>query len=704
MPSGHDPALDQLRLGDFGFLLFHDQITTEAIDILMKTFLPDFCPDEGSVAYMSAVSKAWSYIPCLVTIALSIIFKAAGADPPLNIQYTIVLAAFWGITAFYATTMFRNVPARRTKDSKQGMVSITISEAKAILFRLFRDFPESAKYIVALCFANNGVFTTLNCIITYMSVKVKMAPGQLSIITLEVLVFAALGAAGFSVIAFRVRLHKALYCTLVGWAFFGVTPFVVYEPEVHLGRAYAVGAGLGVILGLYFGTQYATMVQLLPKHYIGQFTGLYPSLKNAASITGPAIYAYIVQTRNDHQMALFLAVVPTFAMSFVPLCMVDFERGHKMAQEDEARHQKELKAARRRTKGIESGDDLDYSQDPDYRQNFTSSTGQVPLVDGLESAPSSREIADAPVAATRAATGATAAAAEPEKVSAAPERWPFQPLRDAKEQFPEFPVPPTLRAKFPDEPEAYLSRFLAFNTGDEAKTAEQYANHLKWLKTLPSDMQSQAEEEIRKGKLYIRGRDREGRLNIWWRTGKNDPQDRDLDTASLMATYWVLALQEMLDAEADTTTGDNRANFIIDRTDNVLDLKVLLEVVPILQEQFPLRLHKIYITPTNFFLRAVINIVWPALNSEIQEALVVLPDCPDLVPFIDPSNIPVRMQGTDTWEFEYAEAPKLHLFGSILEQCPRSQSAPVLFVEAEPISPLLAKSLSADPGRVIYSL
>jgi hypothetical protein len=99
---------------------------------------------------------------------------------------------------------------------------------------------------------------------------------------------------------------------------------MVYIPDEHTTRAIGLGLPYGVFLGFYWTTQYAALVQLLPSHKIGKFTGVFPALKNLVSVIGPIVYAAIVQRTNDHRIALPISIVPSFALSLVPLRMIDF--------------------------------------------------------------------------------------------------------------------------------------------------------------------------------------------------------------------------------------------------------------------------------------------------------------------------------------------------------------------------------------------
>jgi hypothetical protein len=61
-----------------------------------------------------------------------------------------------------------------------------------------------------------------------------------------------------------------------------------------------------------------------------------------------------------------------------------------------------------------------------------------------------------------------------------------------------------------------LERFLKASNGDVAHAKACLTKHVAWLGSLPVDLRAAALPELRKGKLYIRGRDRLGREMLIW--------------------------------------------------------------------------------------------------------------------------------------------------------------------------------------------
>ena len=206
-----------------------------------------------------------------------------------------------------------------------------------------------------------------------------------------------------------------------------------------------------------------------------------------------------------------------------------------------------------------------------------------------------------------------------------------------------------LQASFPDIRNAKLRRFLKAANGRAEAAAAHLTKHVAWLKALPVDIKAQAAVELQKRKLYIRGRDREGRHLLVWRTSLNDPRERDPLIAQLSVIFWSLQLEEIVDAEAEESADKVEGALLVDRVNSVLDLPVLSSAVPILQENFPELLGAIYITPAGFALRAMFGLVSPLLNEETRRLLKMVGTCEELKQkHIDASALPVHMGGTPT--------------------------------------------------------
>ena len=241
---------------------------------------------------------------------------------------------------FLAISFLRNRPAKRVLEPNESLMVVAIQELAGSLKEMCVEYPQCARYFLALCLSNNGVTTFLLVYPTYFSQQIKVDQTTLTIISAMVVMVAGVATFIFSKVAHLVRLHKVLFGTILGFGVTTGTTTLFFNHPDHLSRAYAVGVIYGVLIGFYSTCQYSALVQLLPKHKIGKYTGLFPALKNIANSFGPTIYAGIAQRTNNQMMALSLSIVPFTFLSLIPLFLTDFAAGARQVQQEENRVRK----------------------------------------------------------------------------------------------------------------------------------------------------------------------------------------------------------------------------------------------------------------------------------------------------------------------------------------------------------------------------
>ena len=210
------------------------------------------------------------------------------------------------------------------------------------------------------------------------------------------------------------------------------------------------------------------------------------------------------------------------------------------------------------------------------------------------------------------------------------------------------PLPSDLTKRFPRTDDRILRRFLIARGGDANAAAEMYQAHLEWRKTVPADLRSAALQELKKGKFTIRGRDRYGHPIIHWRTKFNDPDTRDLNEAVWAVVY----LAEMLTEKEDASNPDGMATVIVDRTDGIPDLALVKQLAGVMQKNYPERLHVGYVLPVNMVARGIWATVKYFFDAKTRSKFVLLPGPETLLEHVLPDELPVRLGGKDTWEFD----------------------------------------------------
>ena len=71
-----------------------------------------------------------------------------------------------------------------------------------------------------------------------------------------------------------------------------------------------------------------------------------------------------------------------------------------------------------------------------------------------------------------------------------------------------------------------------------------------------------------------------------------------------------------------------------------------------MQDNFPERIGYIYICPAPWIFRALWAIISPWFNAKTRERVKMVGSCEQLQEYIAADQIPTRMAGSDTWQYD----------------------------------------------------
>ena len=190
-----------------------------------------------------------------------------------------------------------------------------------------------------------------------------------------------------------------------------------------------------------------------------------------------------------------------------------------------------------------------------------------------------------------------------------------------------------------------LERFLVARQLDKEQAAEMLRAHKAWrAATLPVELTAEVKAEIRKGKYFMSGKDREGRPLFVVRSGLFDPKERDLDTSVKGLVY---SLEYAL-----SLSGDPAQKFVIlyDRTGfsigKNLDRDFLKAAGAVLSDNYPERLANAYIYPCGLVLNGIWNIVKWFLDPRTRAKFEMVTSNQALLDLFDRDQLPDTLGGT----------------------------------------------------------
>lgn len=137
-----------------------------------------------------------------------------------------------------------------------------------------------------------------------------------------------------------------------------------------------------------------------------------------------------------------------------------------------------------------------------------------------------------------------------------------------------------LQAAYPDEDEETLARFLIGRNNDMKGTKEKLDKMIAWKKENYPILKQDCLNELKSGKIYVRGEDKQGRPIVVFKTAKSLPKQRNLKE-SVDLCFWTMeqAIQKLPKDKSKFT-------LLIDRTGHKLennDLELIKKVIALFQ-------------------------------------------------------------------------------------------------------------------------
>lgn len=196
-----------------------------------------------------------------------------------------------------------------------------------------------------------------------------------------------------------------------------------------------------------------------------------------------------------------------------------------------------------------------------------------------------------------------------------------------------------LKGLFPDCDDDTICRYLIARNNDLAKATELLTKAKSWRSKHMPILKRDVIPELQTGKLYVHGTDREGRPLLIFRPSMHDAGNRDLETMAKMVMWCAeYAISKLPDDKSKFTV-------IIDRDGAGWgqDLEFLKSFTKLFQDQYPERLYRAIVVPTNFVFWSIWKIASAFVHPVTRQKVVTLVFQSALSEYVDPEFIPVRL-------------------------------------------------------------
>ncbi len=196
-----------------------------------------------------------------------------------------------------------------------------------------------------------------------------------------------------------------------------------------------------------------------------------------------------------------------------------------------------------------------------------------------------------------------------------------------------------LKKLFPEVDDDTIARYLIARNNNLEKSTELLTKARTWRAKHMPVLKRDVIPELQTGKLYVHGTDREGRPLMIFRPSMHDANVRDMETMAKSVMWWT--------EYAISKLPDNKTKFtvILDRDGAGWgqDIEFLKCFTKLFQDQYPERLHRAIVVPTNFVFWSIWKIASVFLHPVTREKVVTLVFQSALAEYVDPEFIPVRL-------------------------------------------------------------
>jgi hypothetical protein len=153
--------------------------------------------------------------------------------------------------------------------------------------------------------------------------------------------------------------------------------------------------------------------------------------------------------------------------------------------------------------------------------------------------------------------------------------------------------------------------------------------------------------EINKGKVYVKGTDKDGRPLLIFRSRFHDPKDRDPEEMAKMVMWWTeQAIKEL-------PSDKSKFSILFDRTDasGAQDFEFVRYFAQLFQDAYPERLGKLVVYPSGVVFWSLWNIVKWFLDPVTREKVLPCVYFYGVQEHIADEHIPSNMGGKSIYEF-----------------------------------------------------
>ncbi len=302
-----------------GLLFILANLSFGAAVVLYNAFLPDIAApkDRDNV---SSFGWAIGYLGGGLALAIALALFTLMADKGLAVRISLALAGIWwlGFTLLFPARKLRQRPPQKQLPPGENYLSYGVKQIVRTLRTMYREYPETLKYLIAYLIYNDGIQTVIVVATLFASTELHVESSTLIILILMIQFIAFFGALLFGRMAEMMGAKKAIIISLVIWALIVIYAYAAMHQTWQL---FAAGVFIAIVLGGSQALSRSLFSQMIPKESESEYFGFYEISERGTSWVGTAVFALAVQLTGSTRSAM-LAVILFFVVGLALLIPV----------------------------------------------------------------------------------------------------------------------------------------------------------------------------------------------------------------------------------------------------------------------------------------------------------------------------------------------------------------------------------------------
>ncbi|MCW5853402.1 MAG: MFS transporter [Anaerolineae bacterium] len=285
--------------------------------IFYDSLLPEVSTVENR-GKIGGIGVGVGYLGSFIGLGAGILLLQVYQQPyPVVFRVTGLLFLLFALPAF----LFIRERPRRVPPFNASALGRTFAALGQTLQRA-RRYPGLLRFLIASILYADGANTVIAFMGIYVSNELGFTALQTQLVLVVGIAAAMLGGFGGGFIVDRLGPKRVLMGDIVVWMLLFALAAAIPLLKLPSALFWLVAALAGFALGCLWSADRPLMLRLSPPRYLGQFYGLYSMVGRFASVIGPIMWGFIVNTLNWGRPAAILSLLILMIGAFVLLLPV----------------------------------------------------------------------------------------------------------------------------------------------------------------------------------------------------------------------------------------------------------------------------------------------------------------------------------------------------------------------------------------------